>query len=237
MDYIAGLLGEWSSEIGVYSVLFRIAVSILMGAIVGWERSKKLHSAGLRTFMLVMLAGSLAMMADVYVSEYFGNHLFLLSAAAVIGIAIISANSFLYSSRNQIKGFTTAVALWTCVFIGLAIGGGFYTLGLIGFVALFICLSFLTKTEKFFKDRSNYFEVHLELKSPSNLQDFITTVRRLDMRTIDIELNPAYANSGLSVYSISIAISDEERKKYKSHKEIIDALSTLDYISHIEEIV
>jgi putative Mg2+ transporter-C (MgtC) family protein len=236
MDYIASLLGEWSSELGVYSVLLRIALSIFMGAIVGWERSKKLHSAGLRTFMLVMLAGNLAMMADMFLAQAFGSTLFLLSVAAIIGIATISANSFLYSSRNQIKGLTTAVALWTCVFIGLAIGGGFYTLGLIGFVALFICLSFLTKTEKFFKDRSNYFQIHLELKSPGNLQEFITTVRRLNMRTIDIELNPAYANSGLSVYSISIAISDEERKKYKSHQEIIDALSTLDYISHVEEI-
>ena len=31
-------------------------------------------------------------------------------------------------------------------------------------------------------------------------------------------------------------ISNEELKNYKTHKEIIDALSTLDYIYHIEEI-
>lgn len=49
-------------------------------------------------------------------------------------------------------------------------------------------------------------------------------------------MNPAYANSGLSVYSIAITISSEELKNYKTHKEIIEALSTLDYIYHIEEI-
>ena len=55
------------------------------------------------------------------------------------------------------------------------------------------------------------------------------------LRIDDIEANPAYANSGLSVYSISISIDSEELKKYKTHTEIIEALRSLDYIYHIEE--
>ena len=51
----------------------------------------------------------------------------------------------------------------------------------------------------------------------------------------DIELNQAYSGSGLSVYSIAISISSAELKKFKTHAEIIEALSTLDYIYHIEE--
>ena len=55
------------------------------------------------------------------------------------------------------------------------------------------------------------------------------------MRIDDIESNPAYSGSGLSVYSVSITVGSEELKKYKSHNEIIKALSTLDYVYHIEE--
>ena len=55
------------------------------------------------------------------------------------------------------------------------------------------------------------------------------------MKIDDIELNPAYVNSGLSVYSISISISSQELKKYKTHTDIIEALSTLDYVYHIEQ--
>ena len=51
----------------------------------------------------------------------------------------------------------------------------------------------------------------------------------------DIELNPAYAGSGLSVYTVSISVTGEELKRYKTHKEIIEALSTLEYVHHIEE--
>ena len=64
----------------------------------------------------------------------------------------------------------------------------------------------------------------------------MSTIRKLGLTIDAIEMNPAYAGSGLSVYSISISISSEELKKYKTHKEIIAALSTLDYIYHIEEI-
>ena len=51
----------------------------------------------------------------------------------------------------------------------------------------------------------------------------------------DIELNRSYRESRLSVYSISMTIESPELKKYKTHEEIIEALSTLDYVSHIEE--
>ena len=36
-------------------------------------------------------------------------------------------------------------------------------------------------------------------------------------------------------YSIAISVSNEMLKKYKSHGEIIEALKTLDYVYHIEE--
>ena len=51
-----------------------------------------------------------------------------------------------------------------------------------------------------------------------------------------IESNPAYSGSGLSVYTITFTICSSELKKYKTHHQIIEALQSLDYIYHIEEI-
>ena len=84
-------------------------------------------------------------------------------------------------------------------------------------------------------NRSNHFEVHLELTNSVSLQDFVTVIRRLGLRIDEIEQNPAYVGSGLSVYSISISVSSEMLKKYKTHAEIIEALKTLEYVYHIEE--
>ena len=234
-DPIAQLLGSWSEEINAATIIIRIVLSVLLAAIIGCERSSKRHSAGLRTFILVSLASTTAMMLDIYLADKSGVNFYLISAASVIAVAIISVNSMLFSSRNQIKGLTTSVGLWACGIIGFSLGAGFYTVTLASFAALLCCLSVFPAFEAYLKNRSNHFEVHLELKSSSKLQDFVTTIRRLGLTIDDIESNPAYANSGLSVYTIAISISSEELKKYKTHHEIIEALSTLDYVYHIEE--
>ena len=231
-DPIAVLLGGWAAEINVWSALLRIALAILCSAIIGCERATKRHAAGLRTFMLACLASAIAMMVD----QSLGGGIPIISAAAVIGVAIISSNSILYSSRSQIKGLTTSMGLWATVALGLAIGAGLYTLALIGFGAMLCCLSLFPPFEAYLKDRSNHFEVHLELKDRRNLQDFVTTIRRLGLRIDDIESNPAYLNSGLSVYSISVTITSPELIKYKRHDEIIVALRSLDYVYFIDEL-
>lgn len=231
VDPIAKLLGAWSAELTVGSVLFRIALSVLLSSVIGCERSSKRHAAGLRTFILVSLATTCSMLLDIFLGLPMG----VISAASVIGIAIITVNSILYSSRNQIKGLTTSVGLWACGILGLSIGAGFYTVTAVMFAALLCSLSLFPKFEVYLKNRSNHFEIHLELKDISYLQNFVTTIRELGMKIDDIESNPAYLHSGLSVYSISISISSQELKKYKTHTEIIQALRSLDYIYHIEE--
>ena len=235
-DWIAlRLLGQWSVELGLSSVLLRLALSLAFSAIIGCERSSKRHSAGLRTFILVSLAGTGTMLIDEYLMQQFGVPAPLLSAAAVIGTATISSNSILYSSKSQIKGLTTSMGLWCCGVLGMSVGAGFYTLSLMLFLSMLACMSGLPVLEKLLKDRSNHFEVHLELKNKGDLPDFVSTVRALGIRIDDIESNPAYLNSGISVFSVSFTVASKELKQYKKHEDIINALRSLDYVYHIEE--
>ena len=235
-DPLAGLLGEWSAGITIGSILLRVFLSLIMGAVIGWERSNKRHSAGLRTFMLAFLIGTVSAILDSYIFTEAGKRgWFLLSAGTVIGASIIAVHSVYYSSRNQIKGLTTAVGLWVAVADGIALGMGYYTVALAAFAALLCILFWFPPLEAAFKNRSNHFEVHLELTNNLCLQDFVTVIRRLGLTIDEIEQNPAYVGSGLSVYSIAISVSSEMLKKYKTHAEIIEALKTLDYVYHIEE--
>ena len=233
VDPIASALGDWARNYSVSSIILRSFLAIILAAIIGCERATKRHSAGLRTFTIVSLSASTATLVDLFLTR--GEGPFLLSAAVIIGISTITVNSIVFSSRNQIKGLTTSVALWGTAILGLACGAGSYTMVLIIFFTLIFLLSGFPALESSLKNRSNHFEVHLELVDSKFLQNFVTTIRKLGLTIDDIELNPAYAFSGLSVYSISISINNQELKKYKSHKEIIEALSTLDYIYYIEE--
>ena len=108
-------------------------------------------------------------------------------------------------------------------------------LALVLFLALLCRMSGLPALETHLKDRSNHFEVHLELKNKLDLPDFVSTVRALGMRIDDIESNPAYLNSGLSVFTVSFTVDSPELKQYKKHGEIIEALKSLDYVYYIEE--
>ena len=235
-DPIVSLLGSWAGDLTAGAVLLRLSLAVVFAAVIGCERASKRHSAGLRTFILAALASASAMLLDLYLLRMTKLEIPVLSAAAVIGGAMLSGNSILFNSRNQIRGLTTSAGLWTCGILGLSCGAGFYTLALIAFILLMCILTYLPAAELYLTNRSNHFEIHLELKDKCSLQDFVTTIRRLGMSIDDIESNSAYLGSGLSVYTVMISVSSQELKKYKTHKEIIQALATLDYVYHIEEL-
>ena len=223
----AELTKGWMMEGIGMQVILRILLSLALAAIIGCERSSKRHSAGMRTFMLVSVSATAAVFTDLYLSSEFSFGIPVISGAAVVGIAMLSGNSILFSSKNQIKGLTTSAALWACGFMGLMVGAGMYISAFVIFMALLCGISLFPSAERYLKDRSNHFEVHLELKSSFKLQDFVAPIRKA---------NPAYLNSGLSVYTVSLTVDSQELKKDKKHSDIIEALRSLDYIYYIEEI-
>ena len=226
----------WLGQFNIWTILIRVALALLIGAIFGIERSRKRHTAGLRTFILVSLFSAMAALLDVFFYGTLGEIFPAVTVAVVLGGAIISGNTLLYSSKNQIKGLTTAAALWAQAFIGFSIGFGLYTITLISGLMLLIILSVLPKIEIYLKNRSSHFDIHLELLNKTDLSNFVKVIRDLGLIIDDIESNPAYINSGLSVYTISLSIYKKELKDYKTHEDIIEALKSLPYINHIEEL-
>ena len=71
-DLLANLLGAWSEELSLGAILLRVALSALFTAVIGCERSSKRHSAGLRTFILVSIAGVSVMLIDQWLMAFSG---------------------------------------------------------------------------------------------------------------------------------------------------------------------
>ena len=88
-DALGSLLGEWAENVTVGSVILRLMLALIFGAIIGSERSTKRHAAGLRTFILAMFSGTIAMLVDSVLE----NGLYLVSASVVIGLAIMATNT------------------------------------------------------------------------------------------------------------------------------------------------
>ena len=102
-DPIASLLGDWSLEVNVYSVLLRILLSVALASVIGCERSSKRHSAGLRTFILVSLASTAAMLTDIYLCE---NSPMTISLLAAYGIPCFKYYDLDGGAGKVINGFS-----------------------------------------------------------------------------------------------------------------------------------
>ena len=229
-DPITNALGEWAQN-GTASLILRLVLAMLAGGIVGWERSSKRHAAGLRTFMLTCVAGCAAVLLDTHI----GASMSFTAAACIIAFAIVSVNCVLFSNNNRIKGLTTCAALFMQGIVGMLIGAGLLTCALACFIALLISLYLFPPLETYLKDHSNHFELNVEFNNPKNMGEFTETLRRLGLSVDEVEVDTAYAGTGLSVYRFEVTVRSEALKKYRTHREIVDALRSLEYLNHIEE--
>ena len=236
VDPILKLFGwETLADISFSSIIFRLCLALICGGIIGFERAKKHQAAGFRTYILVCLGSAIAMSTNDFISRttHLGDTA-RLGAQVISGIGFLGAGTILVTSRNQIKGLTTAAGLWACACLGLAVGIGFYTLAIISTIIIAIVLAVLPFIENAFIKNSRYFEIHIEFQTQDNLKEFITEVRNREFQILSIERNTAYSDSGLSVYSIAMRMQNKKIKL--NHKAFIQTFSELDYVSFVEEI-
>lgn len=236
MAAIISFIEKWCVGLSWSGVLTKVLLSVLFGTIVGCERSAKGHAAGMRTFMIVALVSTIAGALDGYAINELGANVTFVVGATIIGIALVSSNTLVYSSKNQLKGLTTSVALWGVGMSAVLAGLDLYAAAVIVFVVYMLIVTSCTKIEVVFKRRSRRFEIHLELKTKGALRDFTTAIRRFGLKIDDIEMNTAYVNSGLYVYSITLTILKEELNGRVKHDDVIAAIAQLEYVNFVEEL-
>lgn len=107
------------------SIIIRLVLATLFGGIIGIEREAKRHSAGFRTFTLVCLGSALATIVNLYLWDITGNtDTARISAAVVSGVGFLGVGTIIVTSRNQVRGLTTAATLWATAALGIALGAG-----------------------------------------------------------------------------------------------------------------
>ena len=226
---------EFLNDLNVVTIMIRLLAAIICGGLLGVERAIKHHAAGFRTYIIVCLGATIAMLTNEFINQSVGNgDAARLGAQVISGIGFLGAGTIIVTSRNTIRGLTTAAGLWGCGCLGLAIGVGFYTLAILGTLILSIVFAILPTIEKVFTTRSRYFEIHIEFDTRENLKQFVAFARGNNFQISSIENNAAYSSSGLSVYSI--ILKNLSHNKPKTHKEILLTFAALPYVNFVEEI-
>jgi putative Mg2+ transporter-C (MgtC) family protein len=114
----------------------RLVLTMIAGAIIGFNRGARGHAAGFRTTILVGLAASVAMIqANILLSiggktaSSFGvMDLMRLPLGILTGVGFIGVGAIL-KRGDLVTGVTTAATLWMMTVIGLCLGGGQIGLG------------------------------------------------------------------------------------------------------------
>lgn len=119
-------------EITASVALTRLGISLLLGVCIGIERQLHKHAAGLRTFTLICLGSTLAMLVSIYIcqtnTELHNGDPGRIAAQVLTGIGFIGAG-LIIKTLDGITGLTTAASIFMTAVIGLAIGCGMILIG------------------------------------------------------------------------------------------------------------
>lgn len=135
MPSYATLSSFWSAPMVAANVLvlFNLLGALLLGLLVGYERSYHGRAAGMRTYGLVCMASAALTVIGGYSPQWFGGQVVpgnvgdttRIVQGIVTGIGFLCAGVIMREGFN-ISGLTTAASLWASSVIGILVGVGFY---------------------------------------------------------------------------------------------------------------
>lgn len=113
-------------------VFFNLVGALLLGLMVGYERSYRGRAAGMRTYGLVCMASCALTVICGYPEFWFAGHSVITNTdpgrviqGVVTGIGFLGAGVIMRDGLN-ISGLTTAASIWAVAAIGVLVGVGFY---------------------------------------------------------------------------------------------------------------
>jgi putative Mg2+ transporter-C (MgtC) family protein len=144
-------------------LLPRLLLAAGLGAALGVERELRHKPAGLRTNILIAMGSALFTIVSIEIGHQGGASTDRIAAQIVTGIGFLGGGAIIRHGTN-VRGMTTAAAIWVNAAIGMAAGAGYLALASVTvFITLFV-LAVLPPLESYFEQRAgfNYRRVHPE---------------------------------------------------------------------------
>ena len=183
------------------TVATRLALALLAGGIIGFERTYHGRPAGFRTHILVCSASTLLVLVSVYQWQLLPKVPLetlridptRMAQGIMTGIGFLGAGVII-KERYTVRGLTTAASIWITAAIGIVVGMGFYSaagLGValsLGALAVFRWVEVVMPTLRYAK--------------------LVTRFQRQNMLSLD-ELNDIIKAHDISPAAPSYQLSDE----------------------------
>lgn len=231
-------------EFHMVSVLLRLGLAVLFGGFVGMERERKRRPAGFRTYLLVCVGATLT----VLLGQYYGimltgqwqvaaqtalqTDVTRFGAQVINGIGFLGAGTIIITGRQEVKGLTTAAALWACGCIGLAIGAGFYECVALGLVLIIFTTRVLPPLESFLLRKSRNMVIYAEYSHPEDFCAVASCLKAMNIQIIDIDPDTGHMHQQQNPNAVFTLYLPRKQ----NHTQVLAAVFELDQICKVHEI-
>ena len=199
---IDSLAGYWSNPVLGSSIviIFNLLGALVLGALVGYERTFRSRAAGMRTLGLVCMGSAAFTIVSGFAHEWYGGIGATAPAEAatrviqgiVTGIGFLGAGVIL-KDGTHISGLTTAAMIWVVAAIGVLVGVGLYPAAII----------LATISAAFTMWGARFFEARLPVQSA-----VVVTMKFTQSSSVDEgDLKKFFKDAGYNVARNTIAIT------------------------------
>ncbi len=153
----------WSGPMLVanFFILLHLLGALVLGLMVGYERSYHGRAAGMRTYGLVCMAAAALTVIGGYAHFWYGgtNNAVFTNAdlsrvvqGILTGIGFLCAGVIMKEGFN-ISGLTTAASLWSSSVIGILVGVGLYAAAISLAILSAVCMVWVSRLEGWLPSR------------------------------------------------------------------------------------
>lgn len=215
--------------------ILKMLLASICGGLIGTEREMKGRPAGLKTFSLVCLGATLIMITNDYIFKYVTNgtgDVVRMAAQVISGIGFLGAGSIMVTGHNQVKGLTTAAALWVTAALGIAIGSGFYRGAIAGLVIIYVSSCVYKYIDYKIMRCSRVMRLYVEAQAEEFMLELVQYFKENNIKVVLLQ-----RKSENKWYSLDTCATIElYLSKRMLHELIIDDIKMIRGVRYVEEI-
>lgn len=236
---------NYLKEFNFVSVVVRLVLAMISGALIGYGREKKERNAGLRTYMLISIGAALTLLISFYeyemlqggwasvvaeIGQKFDGTRF--GAQVLAGIGFLAAGTIIASAHQQVSGLTSAIGLFAAAVLGIASGAAFYECVVPAIVIIIFSMEVLQPLEVLYKRRLRNITITIKYLNPTDIEMIKETIENQGAQLFDIDPEePDEDNYPSVIFSMKMS------KEKSSHSEMLSSIAELPCVLSLHELI
>ena len=205
-------------------ITLRLAVAMLLGGVIGFEREYRAKDAGFRSHFLVALGSALFCIVSQYGFGFELKDSSRVAAQVVSGIGFLGAGTIIFQ-KNVVRGLTTAAGLWVTAAIGLACGTGMYLPAVVTTLMVLVGLEILSVIIP--RVSTSVVILSFSATSQESVKKAVREVRRNCLDIISYELKERKTSQGV-IFEANLSM---KVKRDNRNEKLIEYLNEFDDVT------